>query len=118
MLWRELLKEVEKENKYFSLSPEEFERQYNSIVSNWDKIIKAIEFLPGWDEYKKIYKKFGQTIFAEEIGIPSELLRYTLQYSSYYRDRYTFVYAMNILGVAEEVVAKTLEDYEAEKQAN
>lgn len=112
------LKEVEKENKYFSLSPEEFERQYNSIVSNWDKIIKAIEFLPGWDEYKKIYKKFGQTIFAEEIGIPSELLRYTLQYSSYYMDRYTFVYAMNILGVAEEVVAKTLEDYEAEKQAN
>ena len=51
-------------------------------------------------------------IFAEEIEMPSDLLRHTLPYSTFYRDRYDFVFIMNILGVIEEVVEKTLLDYE------
>ena len=109
------LRVLEKENQCFFMTEEKFEGQYHSIISNWSRILKVLDFLPVWDDYKKIYKKFGQTILAEEIGIPSDLLRYTLMYSSYYRDRYDFVYAMNILGVVEDVTDQTLKDYESEK---
>lgn len=111
----DFLSVLEKSNKCLNLSEEDFENHYNSIVKNWDKILKVLDFLPSWDEYKKIYEKFGQTIYAEEIGIPSDLLRYTLPYSTFYRDRYDFVFVMNILGVVEDVTEKTLKDYLKEK---
>ncbi|NLM10287.1 MAG: sn-glycerol-1-phosphate dehydrogenase [Clostridiaceae bacterium] len=106
---------LEKSNKCLNLTEEDFENHYNSIVNNWDKIIKVLDFLPSWDEYKNIYKKFGQTIHAEEIGIPTDLLTYTLPYSTFYRDRYDFVFVMNILGVIEDITEKTLKDYQKEK---
>lgn len=107
---------LEKTNKCLNLTDKDFEDHFNSIINNWDKILNVLDFLPSWDEYKKIYKKFGQTIYAEEIGIPSSLLRHTLPYSTFYRDRYDFVFVMNILGVIENVVDKTLMDYHNEKQ--
>lgn len=107
---------LEKTYKCLNLTEKDFEHHYNSIVNNWDKILKAIDFLPGWDEYRKIYKTFGQTIHGEEIGIPTDLLRYTLPFSTFYRDRYDFVFVMNILGVIEDVTEKTLMDYQKEKQ--
>ena len=108
----DFLSTLESTNKCLNLTEQDFENHYNSIINNWNKILNSIEFLPTWDDYKKIYEKFGHTIFAEEIGIPSDLLRHTLPYSTFYRDRYDFVFIMNILGVIEEVVEKTLLDYE------
>jgi len=106
---------LEKTYKCLNLTEEDFENHYDSIVSNWDKILEVLDFLPGWDEYKNIYNKFCQTIHAEEIGIPTDLLRYTLPYSTFYRDRYDFVFVMNILGVIEDVAEKTIKDYQNEK---
>ena len=102
---------LEKTNRCLQLSEAEINRQYDLILNNWDRVLKALDFLPSWEEYKSIYKNFNQTIHAEEIGIPTDLLRYTLMYSTFYRDRYDFVFVMNILGVIEEVVEQTLRDY-------
>jgi glycerol-1-phosphate dehydrogenase [NAD(P)+] len=102
---------LEKSNECLNFTEEKFEKQYQSIIDNWDKVLSVLDFLPSWDEYRRIYNKLGHTIFAEEIGIPTELLKYTLAYSSFYRDRYGFVDAMNIMGVVEDVVEKTLQDY-------
>ncbi len=113
----QFIRVLEKENECLFLTEEEFEKQFDSITKNWDKILEVLEFLPSWEEYKRIYKRFGHTIFAEDIGIPSELLRYTLMYSAYYRDRYSFAYAMNLMGIAENVVRQTLMDYQEEKEA-
>ncbi len=110
----DFLSTLENVNKSLNLSEQDFENHYNSIINNWDKILKSTQSLPSWDDYKNIYKKFGHTIFAEEIGIPADLLRYTLPYSTFYRDRYDFIFIMNILGVVEEVAEKTLQDYEAQ----
>lgn len=112
----DFLSVLEKTYKCLNLTEEDFEKHYNSIVSNWDKILKVLDFLPGWDEYRRIYREFGQPIHAEEIGIPSDLLRYTLSYSTFYRDRYDFVFVMNILGVIEDITDKTLEDYQKGKE--
>lgn len=112
----DFLSVLEKANKCLNLTGEDFEKHYNSIVNNWDKILKVLDFLPSWDEYKQIYKKFDQPIHAEKIGIPTELLRYTLPYATFYRDRYDFVFVMNILGVIEDVAEKTLRDYQNKKQ--
>ncbi len=110
----DFLEVLEKENKYLHMTEDVFEKHYQSILDNWDKIIEVLDFLPSWEDYKEIYRKMNHTIFAEEIGIPSDLLKYTLMYSSFYRDRYTFVYALNIMGIIADVTDKTLEDYEAE----
>lgn len=56
----EWLSVLEKSNKCLNLNEEDFERHYNSIVNNWDKIVKALDFLPTWDEYREICKKFRQ----------------------------------------------------------
>ena len=100
----DFLSTLENENKSLNLSEQDFENHYNSIINNWDKILKSTQSLPSWDDYKNIYKKFGHTIFAEEIGIPADLLRYTLPYSTFYRDRYDFIFIMNILGVDRKSV--------------
>lgn len=107
---------LEKANRCLQLTDEEFDRHYQLILDNWDKVLKVLDFLPTWEEYKNIYRKFGHTIFAEEVGIPSDLLKHTLAYSTFYRDRYDFVYAMNIMGVIEDVVEQTLNDYRMEKR--
>lgn len=112
----EWLSVLEKSNKCLNLNEEDYERHYNSIVNNWDKIVKALDFLPTWDEYREICKKFRQPIHAEDIGIPNDLLKHTLPYSTFYRDRYDFVFVMNILGVIEEITDMTLKDYQKEKQ--
>ena len=91
------LSALEKTNKCLNLTEEDFDYHYDSIVKNWDRILNVLDFLPGWEEYKKIYKKFGHPIHAEKIGIPSDLLRYTLPCSTFYRDRYDFVFVMNTL---------------------
>jgi len=109
------LSALEKTYKCLNLTEKDFEKHYNSIVDNWDRIIKVLDFLPSWDEYRKTYEKFGQPIHAEDIDIPADLLRYTLPCSTFYRDRYDFVFVMNILGIIEEVAEKTLIDYGKEK---
>lgn len=109
------LSALEKTNKCLNLTEEDFDYHYDSIVKNWDRILNVLDFLPGWEEYKKIYKKFGHPIHAEKIGIPSDLLRYTLPCSTFYRDRYDFVFVMNILGIADDIAEKALEDYRREE---
>lgn len=61
-------------------------------------------------------QKIPAAIHAEDIGIPNDLLKHTLPYSTFYRDRYDFVFVMNILGVIEEITDMTLKDYQKEKQ--
>lgn len=111
----DFLTTVEAQNPVFKISEKEFNRQYNAIIDNWDNILKALGFLPDWDKYRSIYKKLGYTIFAEEIGIPTNLLKHTLIYSSYYRDRYSIVDAMNIMGITKRISEQTLADYKNAK---
>ena len=103
---------VEVQNPVFRISDKEFNRQYDAILENWDTILKVLDFLPAWNKYRSIYSSLGHTIFAEEIGIPAELLVYTLSYSNYYRDRYSVVDAMNIMGVTKRISEMTLNDYQ------
>jgi Glycerol dehydrogenase and related enzymes len=107
----EFLSVVLPQNPAFTISGEEFERQYDAITCNWDGIVEVLGFLPDWNKYRKIYRDLNCTIFAEDIGIPAELLDYTLGYSNYYRNRYSVVDAMNILGVSKRVSSKVLADY-------
>ncbi len=109
---RDFLEVVEAENPVFRLSEKEFSRQYDALLDNWDNILQMLDFLPDWNTYRSIYKRLGYTIFAEEIGIPTDLLKYTVGYSNYYRDRYSVVDAMNIVGVTKKVAEQTLADYQ------
>lgn len=107
----EFLAEIEPQNPVFRLSEKEFDRQFDALVNNWDRIIETLHFLPDWNQYRRIYSELGYTVFAEDLGIPTELIEYTLGYSNYYRNRFSVVDAMNVFGVSRKISAQVLDDY-------
>jgi glycerol-1-phosphate dehydrogenase [NAD(P)+] len=107
----EFLAVIEAENPVFRVTRSEFERQYDALTTNWERILRTLSFLPGWDDYRRLYAKLAYPIDAEAIGIPPELLTYTLRYAHLYRDRYSVVDALHILGAAHMAADGTLADY-------
>ncbi len=89
---------------------QEQKRRIEKVRKEWPEIKREMEFLPGWEELKGVYKKLGFPLRAQKIGVSETLIKKALLYGKDYRDRYTVFKTMSELGLLGEYTDKILEN--------
>ncbi|MFW5992058.1 MAG: sn-glycerol-1-phosphate dehydrogenase [Halanaerobiaceae bacterium] len=100
------------ENPDEYLTWEEQSRRINVLTTRQEQIKEELSFLPNWEYIINMYKDIGMSLTAQEIHINRELLKNALLYAKDYRDRYTVFKSANELGVLEELVERTMKQYD------